>query len=339
MDRAKLAVVGAGLWGQNHIKAYQDHRGVELAALCDMNESRLNEVADLYDIPNRFTDYRELMAMDGLDGVSIATPDFSHADIAVEAIDNGRHVIVEKPLATTMEDCDRIGEALADNPVKFMVDFHNRWNPAMQEFKNRIDSGEVGHAEMIYYRLSDRISVPTDMLSWAGKSTVAWFLASHCLDTMLWMLDDEVTRVYTKTSSKVLKERGVDTPDYYQTMVEFGSGTSMMMENCWILAGSSPNLVDFKLEVVGEKGTLYFGTTPSNTRVYTEESVDHPLLAVGSPVFGVPRGFGINSIKHFADCVCDDEEPLSGFEDGREVTRIILAMEESAEKGMPVDLD
>ena len=84
--------------------------------------------------------------------------------------EQGRAVLVEKPLATTLKDCERIGDALRSNPVPFMVDFHNRWNPAMYNVKNAIKNGELGEPQMATLRLNDTIYVPTGMLSWPTSS-------------------------------------------------------------------------------------------------------------------------------------------------------------------------
>jgi len=339
MATAKLAVIGLGLWGERHCMTYLDHPHAELVAICDKNPDAVKAIGDKYGIERRFTDHNEMLSAGDLeiDGVSVVTPDFAHTDLAVAAIESGRNVLIEKPLATTVEECDKIGGALKKSPVKFMVDFHNRWNPGMLKCKKAIDEGEVGDVQMGYYRLSDNISVPTGMLSWAGKSTVNWFLASHCLDTLLWMLDDKITEVYTVSRSRVLKAMGVDTPDFYQSVLQFSKGATVVLENCWILARSHA-LIDFKVEIVGDKGTLFWNGRPHLVEQYMESEVEWPDVYVCPDVYGQMRGFGVYSIEAFADCVALDQEPLCGFEDGREVTRIIVAMEQSAERGKPVKL-
>jgi len=338
MKASKFGVIGVGGWGERHVKAYQDHASCEVVAICDANRDKLDAIGDEYGIEARFTDFKELVAMDEIEAVSIVTPDFAHADIAIEAIRNSKHVLIEKPLATTVEDCERIGEALGANPVKFMVDFHNRWNPGMLKLKGSIDKGEVGNVLMAYYRLSDTLFVPTKMLPWAGKSTVNWFLASHCLDTLLWLLGDDVKKLYTVSRSRVLKGMGIDTPDFYQSVLEFENGATALLENCWILSNANPSLLDFKLELVGEKGTLYFDGRPHIVEKYTEEGAEFPDTLVLPEIYGKPRGFAIESIQYFADCICEDKEPMVGLEDGLKVTRIIVAMEESARSGEPVAL-
>lgn len=338
MDRLRVGVVGLGTFGEVHLKAYAGQPGVETAAVCDLDEGRLARAGDDYDVPARFRDYRELLAVEDLDAVSVVTPDFTHTDIVVEAIERGKAVLVEKPLATTLEDCDRIGEALERNPVPLMVDFHNRWNPGVCRIKEAVDAGEIGAVRMAYHRLSDTVFVPTRMLSWAVRSSVNWFLGTHCLDTLRWILGDEVSRAYSVCESRVLKAMGVDTPDYVLSIVEFGQGARAVVETCWILPESSPTIVDFKLEVVGESGTFYYDPMPERLLRLTADEIACVDTHACLEVQGRTVGFAVESIRHFADCVRTGREPPVTFQDGRQVTRAVLAMEQSAREGRPVDL-
>jgi len=335
--KIRVGVIGAGTFGEVHLQAYSDHPSVELAAVCDLDEERLWNAADRYGVPNRFAEYRELLAMPELAAVSVATPDYAHTDIVMEAITRGKAVLVEKPLATSLQDCERIGEALRARPVPFMVDFHNRWNPGIARIKEAVEAGRIGTVQMAYHRLSDTIFVPSRMLSWAGRSSVCWFLGSHCVDTLRWLLADEVARVYSVSTSRVLKSMGIGTADHYLSVLTFRGGAQAVVENCWILPECAPSIVDFKLEVVGEKGAFYFDPTPQRLLELTA-TASSPDTYGALRVHGRNVGFAIESIRYFADCVLNGEKPLVGFEDGRQATRVILAMEESTRTGRPVDL-
>jgi len=338
MSELRVGVVGLGTWGRTHLEAYRDNPLTRLVALCDLDEGRLRETGAEYGVDALFTDCRRMMALQELDAVSVVTPDFSHADVVVNAVTQGKAVLVEKPLAVTLEDCDRIGRALQAHPVPFMVDFHNRWSPGVAHIADQIASGAIGAVQMVYYRLSDTLYVPTTMLPWAGTSSVNWFLGSHCLDTMRWMLGDEVKRVYSVSSSRVLSAMGIDTPDYYLSVLEFRGGARAVLENCWIMPESSPSLVDVKLEVVGETGAFHFDGSPHRLVHLGREKADCPDTFINPRVHGRTVGFAVESIRHFAECVLTGRQPMVGFQDGREVTRIILAMEESARRKMPVEL-
>lgn len=336
MERADFGVIGAGTWGELHCKVYSSTPGVTLAGIADLDADRAQSVAAKYGA-KAYTDYRELLADDSIKAVSITTPDFAHAEIAIAAAEAGKHVLVEKPLATTTEDCRRIIEAAERSGVKLMVDFHNRWSPAFYKAWEAIRRGDIGEVQYAYYRLSDTIFVPTEMLSWAGKSTVQWFIGTHSLDTVRWLLGDEVIRVYAVSRSRVLKGMGIDTPDYYQVTLEFKSGATAVVENGWILPNTHPNIIDLKCEVVGSKGALYLDASHNRTfEKYTETGAKYPDVLVMPEVYGEQMGFAAESIRHFAECVLNDREPRVTGADGLIVTRIIEAIEESVRTGNAV---
>ena len=339
MEKVGFGVIGTGQWGEMHARIYASTEGITLAGVADQVEQRAESVARAYGTMH-YTDYRALLADDLIKAVSIATPDFAHADIAVAAAEAGKHVLVEKPLAMTVEDCRRIMEAAERSGVKLMVDFHNRWSPPFYRAWEAIRRGQIGEPQHVYYRLSDRIYVPTEMLSWAAKSTVAWFIGTHSIDTVRWLLDDEVRRVYAVSRSRVLKEMGVDTPDFYQATLEFKSGATAVVENSWILPNTTPNIIDLKCEIVGSKGALYVdGSHHRTLEKYTETEASYPDVLVMPAVYGEQKGFAAESIRYFIDCVLHDREPRVTGRDGLEVTKVIQAIEESVRTGSAVELE
>ena len=219
-----------------------------------------------------------------------------------------------------------------------MVDFHNRWSPGIVHMHDAIAAGEIGAVQSATCRLNDTLFVPTQMLPWAGRSSVLWFLASHCLDTLRWVLGDEVARVYSTSSSRVLKGMGIETPDFYLTTLEFRSGARALLENSWILPESSAELVEFRLSVVGERGAFHFDGTPHQLVHVGPQRPEGVDTFISPRVHGRMLGFATESIRHFATCLAEGRRPMVGYEDGREATRIILAIEQSAREGRPVEL-
>jgi len=325
-----FAVIGTGLWGSLHARVYAESEKARLVAVCDLDRSRAEEAARGSGAAV-YTDHREMLERESIDAISIVTPDFAHVEPVLDAIAAGKHVLVEKPLAMTSAECERIIGEARKSRVKLMVDFHNRWSPPFYNAKTSIERGDIGPVKLIYYRLSDTIYVPTQMLSWASRTTVQWFIGSHALDTVRWMIGDEVSYVYAVARSGVLSSRGVDTPDFYQAVLEFRSGAVAVVENCWILPTSIPNLIDLKCEVVGTEGALYVDTSHNRTMEhYTADRGEYPDVLVLPQVHGKQIGFAAESIRHFIDCVVDDLGPLATGEDGLAVTRMIEAIEESA---------
>jgi len=220
------------------------------------------------------------------------------------------------------------------------VDFHNRWNPPFVNAKTSIEEGELGKPMLMYIRLNDTIFVPTCMLKWASKTEVAWFVGSHAVDLVRWLFADEVVKVYAVSRSEILKGMGVDTPDFYEAILEFKNGGVATVENCWILPDSLPTVVDFKCQIIGSEGSMYMDLSSHGVaQKYTKDDAAYPDMFVYPMIHGKPMGFGIESIRHFVDCVVNDKEPISTGEDGLAATKIITAIQESSQKGKPVNLD
>jgi predicted dehydrogenase len=339
MQRLRFAVVGAGLWGGTHAKIFAEHPQVQLAAVCDADAERARRVAQDTGAKRWCRDYREVAADDSITAVGIATPDFAHVEPALAMLRAGKHLLVEKPLAFTVAECEQIIAAAKESGAKLMVDFHNRWSPPFFKVKAALDAGEIGAPLYLYYRLSDTIYVPTKMLRWAARSSVAWFLASHCLDTIHWLLGERPQRVYCARRSRTLAAMGIATADHYHTLLEFPSGATALMENSWILPETTPNIIDLKFELVGDKGALYVdGSHHRMLERYTQREATYPDTFVSPVVHGKPLGFAVESIRHFVDCVVRDREPLATGADGLAATRVIVAMEQSADAGAPVEI-
>ena len=338
MKTVGMGLIGAGGWGGMHARTYASTDGVVLRGVADIDEEKARALAGHYGAL-AYRDYRDLVEDDAIDAVAIVTPDFAHEDAALVAAQSGKHILVEKPLAMTVAACERIVEAAAQAGVKLMVDFHARWSPPLYKAYEAIRNGEIGTPQHVYYRLNDRIFVPTEMLSWASKSTVMWFVGSHTIDTLRWLLGDEVRRVYAVSRKGVLQARGIDTPDFYQATLEFCSGATAIIENSWILPNTTPSLVDVKCELVGSKGAIYIDATHNRAlEKYTEDGGGYPDILVMPTIYGQQQGFAAESIRHFIDCIRHDRQPIVTGSDGLEVTRVICAIEESVRTRQPVEL-
>ena len=138
--------------------------------------------------------------------------------------------------------------------------------------------------------------------------------------------------------STVLARRGIPTPDFFTTTIEFASGVVATVENCWVLPNSEPNIVDFKLRFIGDKGSASIDTTHNRTlEQYGERAAYRDVLGMVD-VFGHQQGFALESIHYFAECVINNRQPSPTGEDGLRNTAIICAALESAETRQPVDL-
>jgi predicted dehydrogenase len=337
MEKVRFGVIGTGTWGNVHAEIYSTYNRASLTAVCDLDESSARKTADQWGARRVYTDYREMLRDPDIDAVAVATPDFAHCEPIVAAARAGKHIIVEKPLATTREDLDQIAEAVTKAGVKFMVDFHNRWCPPLVVARNDIENGVIGEIVSAYLRLNNTLYVPLKMLSWSGKTSILWFLGSHAIDALRFLLRDEVARVYSASRSGVLRAKGVDVPDIYQTILEFAGGPIATIENHWIMPETSPGYNDFKVSVVGSKGMFNMDLTHNQLiERYLEGRCDRPNVLNGPLIRGRHVGFVYESIRHFVDCLADDQPVGATLNDGLRVSNVILAIMQSASTREPV---
>ena len=336
----RMAIVGAGIWGETHAAIYREHPAADPVAICDKNRERAEALAIKYDIKKIYTNVDDMLNDGAFDAVAIVTPDYLHADIAVKCAKAGKHILIEKPLATTKEDVFRIVEAVNSAKVRAMVDLHNRWSPPFAEAKRMIQNGELGQLQNAYFRLNDIKWVATDMLPWAASSSILWFLGSHSFDTLQWLFNDRVCRVYAVSNRGVLDKLNVSTEDTFLSTLEFKKGGIAQMENGWITPNANPCVNDIKCTLTGNKGMIAIDASNHNLiQYYSDDRVQVPDIIVRNQIHGRVKGFAYESIRSFVDKLETNEPFIVSMEDAARTSLAILAIMESANKRMPVEID
>jgi predicted dehydrogenase len=328
----KLGIVGAGIWGSNHALALTTHPRGNVVIICDHDAGRARTLAEKYGC-DWTTSLDELAASD-VEAVTIATPDHLHRDPTLVMLRAGKHVMVEKPLATSVADALAMVEAAEQAGALFMVDFHARWHPLFMGAKDYLERGDLGPPVMAYARLSDTIYVPTEMLAWSGKSGPEWFLFPHTMDVVRWLFGRDPVEVYAKGYRGVLERNGVTCWDAIQALVEFEGKAFCTFETSWIVPNSYTNVVDNRLSLYGEKGGLELKNEPSlwafTDRFHT------PFSSQPVTRYGKAWGFQYESIRYFVDCVADGVVPEASGRDGLMVTAMIAATLTSLAERRPV---
>jgi len=333
----KYGVVGAGTHGESHIKCVSAANNAELVAIADLNTSRARAMAAKYGARNVFDDYHDLLALDEIQAVSIVLPDHLHRQACEDAFAAGKHVLVEKPLATSVEDAEAIVAAQKAAGKTLMVNWSNRWMHSFAQTKAALDAGELGDPIYCYARLNNTLFVPTQMLSWSGDTRLPFWLICHRYDIARWYFRSEAKRVNAVCRSVKLKSMGIDTPDFYQATVEFENGCVGNFESCWIMPETMPAVVDSKFELVCTDGYVNIDAALPDFVLATNEKQQNKGVLYGD-VMGEPVGFVNQSIKHFINSVLLGQEPLITGHDGLMITKALVAMVESADREEPVDL-
>lgn len=337
----RIGIVGAGIMGRGNAVALSREPGVSITACVSRTRASADRLADeiagrgaprprVHDHPD------ELLADDEVDAVVITTPDHQHADLVVAAAGAGRHVLVEKPFATSVEDADRALAAVRSAGVIGMCLFNHRWVPAYAQAYDEL--GTMGDAAVAYARKNDTISVSTEMINWAGHTTSAWFLSSHDIDLVSWLIRDRVVRVYATGRWGVLRARGIDTPDAIQIHAEYARGAVATFESAWISPASFPTPVDSYIGIVADGGVIQLDRQAENLVVSRPEGLTYPRTLLQRVVHGVPAGAYRDAIVHWIECCRTGAEPLVSLESSRDVTAVLAAAHESLRTRQPVDV-
>lgn len=328
MTRGKLgaAVIGAGIYGHVHARAYARDPRTELVCIWSRSEQRAQSAGNEFGVQG-ITQLECIAEDENIHLVSIATPDFAHVAPALMMLGAGKHVLIEKPMAMSSADCQTILAARDDAGVKLMVNFHNRWYPPLAHAKQVIDAGEIGEPVLCYARLSDQIIVPTEWLSWANQSGPEWFLFPHLVDLVRWLMRQEVTRVSAIGRKGVLQARGIDCYDAVQAQLVL-EGAIATIESSWILPSAWRSVIDFKIDILGTDGKIAIEADKEGIEVTTDERLQTPFILDPTTTERLP-------FEHFVDCILNDEEPTCTGEDGLAVTRIIEGLVASLHSGAP----
>jgi predicted dehydrogenase len=335
MERIKAAVVGAGIFGDTHCRVYSESPIVDLAWVCDQDQERAKQAAQRYNC-NFTTDLQEITNDPSISIVSVATPDFAHRDISLKVIEAGKNLIVEKPLATNIEDAQAITDAVKRKGVKFMTDFQNRWNAPFIQAKQNLESGKYGEPVSAYIRLANSIMI-TKWLSWSAKSGPQWFLGPHIVDLVCWLYNQKPIKVFATGKRKVLKSIGYDTYDALQAQIIFKDSFATI-DTSWIVPKNWPSL-DFRMDILTTNGKMELEPTFNGISMCADEGYQIPFIGGRQDGFDRMFGFFKEPILHFIDHVVKDIPCLVGVEDGLINTKIVVAIEKSIESGKIIELN
>jgi len=353
---ARIATIGGGKFGEMHLRAFtqlERDGQATLVALCDINEELLAARRREYGVKG-YTDYREMLAKEDIDGVTVVTPDHLHREFVVACLRAGKHVLVEKPLDVTVEGCDEmIAEAERAGRI-LQVDFHKRFDPYHRQLAARLAEGAIGKVLYVYAWMEDRIEVPRDWFPrWAPQSSPFWFLGVHMVDLIRFCTRAKGAAVYASGSKSKLASLGVDTYDCVNARVTFDDGSTFAVDASWVLPDGFEAIVNQGIRIVGTEGIIEVDSQNRGTEACTaadgQQTWNLGFFLEERDKDGSPRwsGYGIDSIADFAHNINfllrgGSLEQLSGkYVDGREAretTKIAVAAHESLRTGALVEI-
>jgi len=341
-ERLNVAVIGLGI-GRWHAESYRDTPNARLVALCDIDTHRLEQARERYGVEKTYTSYEALCEDPEIDAVSVCVPNYLHAPISICALEHGKHVLCEKPLANSVANGEAMVAAARRSGCVAMVAMKFRYTPEAVTIRRLVDEGALGE---IYYGWTTYLRPLGGIPGMGG-----WFTRKplsgggpmidngvHFLDLLWWLMGCPTpTRVNGATYAK-FGPRGkgasgwnrVPTPEEFSVedlataMIRFDNGATILMDNGW--AGFvSQEVIGVRLMGTEGGATLWpFSVTGEHDGRVVERTPDISKMDAPSQFY------------HFADCALHGKTPISSFENCFRVTQMIEAVYRSAEAGAEV---
>lgn len=355
MKKLKAAVIGVGSISQEHITAYLANPDVDLYAFCDINEERLYQKAEMYGVDKArcFTDKDEMFAaLPEIDIVSVTTWNSAHAECAIAALNAGKDVICEKPMATNAEEARLMKEAADRNGKLLQIGFVRRFGNDCKVVKDFIDAGSFGD---IYYAKAKYLRRNGNPGGWFSDKSRSGGgplidLGVHVIDLVRYLIGKpKPVSVYGATFQKlynrphIISDRGYkaadaqkgdncDVEDLASALIRFDNGAVLSIEASFCLNIKD---IDNDIQIFGTKAGCKLDP---QVEIFTE--MNDYLVNVGfdNDTALSFKGLFANEINHFVDCVLNGTECIAPAEDGIDMMRILDAVYESARTGHEVVL-
>lgn len=333
IERLGVAVIGAGVMGERHARVFAELPDTELVSVADVDEARAADLGARFGVRG-FASAEEAIARNGVHLVSICTSDQAHVEPCRLAARAGKHILLEKPLATTVPDAQQIIDLCQQAGILLMVGHILRFDPRYVEAHDVASRGRLGEIIHVYAR---RNNVKASGRRIAGRTNVAFFLGVHDIDAMRWCVGAEVCKVYALARTKVLAEFG--TPDTILALLTFDNGVIGAVETCWAMPDGVACTLDARLDVVGTDGMVCVEVRGEGLRIVDDARSTRPDVVYGPVVADRQAGALRMQIEHFVECVRTGREPVITPHDALQAVRVADAITRSLETGAEVTLD
>lgn len=332
-----VGIIGCGVVAPTHALALAGIAGAELVAVADRSEQRLAEFSREFGVSKSYGDHEPLLADPEIDAVCVCTPHHLHAPIAIDAARAGKHVLVEKPMATNLEDADELIRVCDEGDLRLGVVFQHRFDPAAIYVKKLVDDGRLGTVALgsVYVKWF-RDAEYYDPASWRGRWATAGGgalinQAIHAMDVLFWIVGD----VRSVTGYAGPRVHDIEVEDTAAAAVRFTNGAFGIVEGS---TATWPQAEE-RIEIAGSRGSV----TIEGGRIVKHELADGPPeapeLADDDPRFQGKSYYGASHplvIEDFVAAVREGRPPAVDGREGRKVLEVIFGIYESARTGREV---
>jgi predicted dehydrogenase len=341
--KLRIGVVGLGM-GRYHLRQYKENPHVEIAAISDMDDGRLQSAAQEFGVSSTFSDPESMFSQGDLDGVSIAVPNAFHAPLTIAALKAGLHVLCEKPMAMSVAEAKKMEAAARKAGRNLMINFSYRFSPMSFALKQQVDAGVVGDiyfGRTVWHR---RRGMP-GFGGWFGTKALSGGgplidLGVHRLDLALWLMGypDPVSvsgSTFNKIAGEIAKKekKTFDVEDLACGLVKFSNGATLILEASWALHNNENETMITTLH--GTKGGLtqrnVGGGYEFAAELYTEEGGSFYTKR-----FDRPNGLVPSPYDEFVNSILEKRPPMATAEHGIKVQKILEGIYRSAQEGREI---
>ncbi len=340
MEQLRFGLIGCGRVAPRHAESVDALPDARLVAVADVRESRAAHFAKQYGA-DLLTDYHALLARPDIDVVSICTPSGLHAQMTIDALQAGKHVICEKPIALSLADADRMIATAAATGRKLCVVLQNRYNPPMQDLRRIVDEGRLGrlllgNATVRWYRPQEYYEDEWHG-TWAMDGGALMNQSIHHIDALQWFMG-RAESVFAFTGTLAHRMEAEDTG---VAVIRFAGGGLGSVEGSTI---TYPENIEGSVAVFGELGSAKIGGTALNRKVVWKVAgeLEREREILTRDQVDPPSIYGTSHQKVIADmieAIRDDRAPKTHGAEARKSLALVLAIYESARTGQPVTID
>jgi UDP-N-acetylglucosamine 3-dehydrogenase len=314
VNKLGVAVIGTGFWGKNHARNYREIENTNLVAICDVNPERAKAIANQYGV-KAYTDSAEMLKDPEIQAVSVCTWSIKLAEEALKCLNAGKHVLVEKPMATDTKQAQALIDAAKANGLHLTVGFLMRFIPGLQQIRQAVETKKIGE---LVSATAKRVTQWPERI---GDVGVVKDTAIHDIDVMRFISGEDPVSVYAKMGS--MRHRQFE--DYAQIMLTYESGKTAFIESNWL----TPYKIR-ALNVTGSEAIMRLDYNSQELWIENAKESLQPRIPFEEPLKA--------ELKHFAECVTEKKTPMITGEDGYKALQIALASMESSAKNTVIKL-
>lgn len=336
MKKIKIALIGYGYWGPNLLRNFSKLQNVDVKYLCDISKTKLAEATINFPSLKTTTDYNLILNDDQVQAIIIATPIHTHYLMAKDALLSKKHVLVEKPITTTVKEAEELIRIAQNHNLRLMVDHTFVYTPAIRKIKDIIDSGQLG--DILYFD-SERVNLGLIQ----NDVNVIWDLAPHDISIINYLFDDKIESIVATGTRHVNKS----SEELAHITLQYKSGLVCHIHVSWL----SPVKIR-RITIGGSKRMILLDDVdPSEkVKIYDKRIDIESNLEKETPFTPIYRGGDITiplldqkealyeEAKHFIECIINEKKPLTDGKEGLEVVRILEATDRSIKERRVINL-